>query len=60
MSVQHEVLFLAYFDGSIAMRELKRTTLLQITMEELYTITTVVVAVVVTLCAVVVHIMLRM
>ena len=43
MSVQHEVLFVAYFDESIAIREWKRTTLLQVTMEELCATTTVVV-----------------
>ena len=47
MSVQHGVLLLAYFDKSIAIRELNRTTLLQVIMVELYTTTTVIVAVVV-------------
>ena len=44
MSVQHEVLFWAYFDKSIALRELKRTTTLHVTIVKLHTTTTVVVA----------------
>ena len=57
MSVEHEVLFLAYFDESIAIRELKLTTLPQVALVELYATTTVVVAFVVTFCTVVVRIM---
>ena len=53
MSVQHEVQFLAYFDESITVRELKRATLLQVTIVELYATTTIGV----TLCAIVIHIM---
>ena len=46
MSVQQEVLFLAYVDKAIAIWELKRKTLIQVTILESYTTTTVVVAVV--------------